>query len=185
MGRCAKYFTAAEKALASKEHRSRYRANGIQRQKTSRHAPHKLKCIPGLPELSPKIRELADITLPENDTLFQRALHNKNLDESDLDRWVQEPPFMPVNDRYYQKDPHSDESTGFTNSVATVLHGVRLREQRRMDILRRAEFSNGWLLCMEQLRKEVTQLLLQWERVRKLDIYDEYQNPQFLDPLLI
>ncbi|KAJ7490763.1 hypothetical protein FB451DRAFT_1166091 [Mycena latifolia] len=74
-------------------------------------------------------------------------------------------------------DPYSDRYHRFTQNLASVLHGVRLREQRERDVLRRAEFTNnGTAAGMAALCEEVVYLLSSWERVKVLDIYDQYHH---------
>ncbi|KAJ7439133.1 hypothetical protein FB451DRAFT_1192339 [Mycena latifolia] len=131
--------------------------------------------ILGLPPLDIKIQEMYNVPLPESHPLFREALTKPGaLDESDLHRWKAEPPFVEDED---MTDPYSDRYHRFTQNLASVLHGVRLREQRERDVLRRAEFTNnGTAAGMAALCEEVVYLLSSWERVKVLDIYDQYHH---------
>ncbi|KAJ7139120.1 hypothetical protein C8R44DRAFT_727228 [Mycena epipterygia] len=131
----------------------------------------------GLRPLPIEIDQIYSTPLPENHTLFRQALASANaLDESDLQRWKVEPPFVEDDD---MTDPHSAGYYHFTESLASVLHGIKLREQNQQDAQRRAEFDKeGQLVGMAALRTEVADLLSAWERVKVLSVYHEYHNPR-------
>ncbi|KAJ7637479.1 hypothetical protein B0H17DRAFT_1149459 [Mycena rosella] len=106
---------------------------------------------------------------------FQEALKKAHsLDESGLSWWKAEPPFVEDEDL---TNPYSNNYFRFTEFLASVLHGVRLREQNEQDIARGAEFDrDGHAAVLVRLHGEVTDLLFQWERVKALEIYHDYHN---------
>ncbi|KAJ7083044.1 hypothetical protein C8R43DRAFT_1142744 [Mycena crocata] len=104
-------------------------------------------------------------------------MSNSNaLDESDLARWQRKPPFEADDD---ERDTYSPEYQQYTTSLITVLHGVKMREQNEKDHLRRKEFKvKGWDRCLESLRAEVEQQLMEWEHLTNLNIYHPYHHPR-------
>lgn len=111
--------------------------------------------------------ELYRQALPLDEPLFKEALRSPDaLDESDLARWKEEPPFVEDED---MTDPYSPAYLSFTKSLVVVLHGVRLREQNAQDIqLREAERTKGREVVMHELQQEVTTMWSRWERVEIL-----------------
>jgi hypothetical protein len=111
--------------------------------------------------------ELYRQALPSDEPLFKEALRSPDaVDESDLVRWKEEPPFVEDEDA---TDPHSAAYLSFTKSLAAVLHGVRLREQNAEDIqLREAVYTKGRGVVMHQLQQTVTTLWSRWARVETL-----------------
>ncbi|KAJ7684054.1 hypothetical protein B0H17DRAFT_1137444 [Mycena rosella] len=118
----------------------------------------------GLPPLDSEIEHLASVPLPDNHPLFREALRKANaLDESDLGRWKVEPLFFEDDDT---SNPYSDQYPHFTQSLASVLHGVRLREQNEWDVECHTYFKmSGKETAVRVLRAKVADLLAGWERV--------------------
>ncbi|KAJ7706757.1 hypothetical protein B0H17DRAFT_1125595 [Mycena rosella] len=195
MGRRAKHLTSAEQASANRERVQKYSstpsgkaARALARRTryishTTRKESKHPRDIPlpfptsilGLPPLGIEIEQMYTIPLPEAHHFFRDALTKPgSLEESDLHRWKAEPPFFEDED---MTDPYSTNYLRFTDSLASVLHGVRLREQNKRDIERRVEFyRDGRPAALVRLRTEVADLLSGWERVKALDIYHEYHN---------
>ncbi|KAJ6469414.1 hypothetical protein C8R45DRAFT_1105272 [Mycena sanguinolenta] len=189
MGRRAIHLTESAKAAAKREQVKKYsqtphgqltRANARKperRRKGGKHtaeSPAKYPLsISGLPTLSADIQEWYNAPLPDHEPLFQEALRSPDaLDESDLARWKKEPPFVEDED---STDPYSNEYFAFTKSLVTVLHGVRLREQKTRDARRRVEFlEKGWKAAVAELREEVRSLLARWEIVTRLSREQHY-----------
>ncbi|KAJ7109042.1 hypothetical protein C8R43DRAFT_962621 [Mycena crocata] len=138
---------------------------------------HPVRCIPGLTPLPTLIHDMQMIPLPIDHHFFLQTLAKVGtLDESDLWRWKKEPPFVEDDD---DRDPHSEEYLKFTTSIEAVLHGVRMREQNANDVLRRTAFKKkGPEAYMDLLRKQITKLLSDWERVVSVDIYNRFHNPR-------
>ncbi|KAJ7195457.1 hypothetical protein GGX14DRAFT_474757 [Mycena pura] len=154
MGRRAKHFTTAEKASAQTEHYTKYNHSP-----QSRTGPY----------------PLAQLPLPENESLFKEALRC-TLDEHALARWKKEPPFVSDDD---PTDPHSWEYRRCTKDLVIALHGVRLREQRVRDDRRRDYFRKlGTKGAFDKLREEVENRLQVWERVTVLNLYDPHTHPR-------
>ncbi|KAJ7220588.1 hypothetical protein GGX14DRAFT_431356 [Mycena pura] len=179
MGRRAKHFTTAERASAQKEHYTKY--NNSPHGKAVRAAENRLRnrrqvsnwSIPRLLPLSYRIEELAQLPLPENESLFREAFRC-TLDERALARWKKEPPFTPDDD---PTDPRSREYRTCTKDLVIALHGVRLREQRVRDHRRRDYFRKlGTKGAFDKLREEVERRLQVWERVTALNIYDPHDH---------
>ncbi|KAJ7142116.1 hypothetical protein C8R43DRAFT_1131103 [Mycena crocata] len=170
--RCDGGLLRSAKTVRAVTQRSRYLSEA-----TRKHGLHAPKSIPGLAPLPSFIHALCAEPLPEHEPLFQQALASADaLDESDLPRWKTEPPFVEDDDN---DDPHSDNYTRFTKSLASVLHGVRMREQNVRDALRCAAFkAEGWRAGIDALRMEVVQLLSDWTRVVDLDVYHRYHHPR-------
>lgn len=123
-----------------------------------------------------EIQQLANAPLPETRPFFREALRKADaLDESDLGRWKTEPPFVKDDDT---SNPYSDQYLHFTQSLASVLHSVRLRKQNQRDAKHRTEFeTNGKEAAVVALRAEVTDLPSGWERVKALRThYNAYHN---------
>ncbi|KAJ7435268.1 hypothetical protein FB451DRAFT_1194744 [Mycena latifolia] len=195
MGRRAKYFTVADcasanqasvkkytatsggKAVRAVARRNRYLAETTR--KESKHPPsHSAPLsgsVLGLPPLNIEIEQLFHLPLPEAHPFFREALTKPGaLDESDLFRWKAEPPFVQDTDI---TDPYSATYHRWTESLVSVLHGVRLREQNERNVQRRAEFNiNGRAAALVELRREVEELMSDWERVKALNIYHEYHQ---------
>ncbi|KAJ6553264.1 hypothetical protein B0H19DRAFT_1263662 [Mycena capillaripes] len=169
MGRRAIHLTRDAKAAAKREQVKKYSQtpHGQAARACARRPKHHRKegkppepsaerpaCIPGVAAPSTEIQDLHDALLPVHEPLFQEALRSPDaLDKSDLSRWKKEPPFVEDED---STDPYSDDYLAFTNSLVSVLHGVRLREQTTRDAQRRAEFlEKGWKTSMAELREEV------------------------------
>ncbi|KAJ7652997.1 hypothetical protein B0H17DRAFT_1147188 [Mycena rosella] len=126
--------------------------------------------------LDSEIEHLASVPLPDSHPLFREALRKADaLDESDLGRWKVEPPFFEDDDA---SDPYSHQYLHFTQSLASVLHGVRLRKQNERDVERRTYFKmSGKEAAVRVLRAEVADLLTGWERVKAIcTYYNAYHN---------
>ncbi|KAJ7202986.1 hypothetical protein B0H12DRAFT_1243871 [Mycena haematopus] len=190
MGRRAIHLTQSAKAAAKREQVKNYsqtthgqatRANArkpAHRRKGKCTAEGPAECpssIPGLPTPAADIQERYNAPLPDHEPLFQEALRSPDaLDESDLARWKKEPPFVEDED---STDPYTSDYFAFTKSLITVLHGVRLREQRIRDAQRRAEFlDKGWKVALPELREEVRRLLERWEIVTRLS-HEQHYHP--------
>lgn len=103
--------------------------------------------------------------LPEKEYLFREALRSADaVDESDLARWKQEPPFQDDGDTM---DPHSPRYMAFTKSLAEVLHSVRLREQNQRDVQLREKFRGQRRDLLHALSEELVEAWACWERVVK------------------
>ncbi|KAJ6510780.1 hypothetical protein C8R45DRAFT_921495 [Mycena sanguinolenta] len=176
MGRRCIYYTADERATARRQSDLKYShsthgkevraaAKGRQqRRKVARVAPPtSISHIPGLPPLSSAVQALQEIPLPQENPLYQAALSGAAwLDLSDMGRWNKSPPFEEDGDN---TDPYSDDYLRFNKNLAAVLHGVRMRAQTERDIQRRTDFhGRGRKHAMDQLRKEVVELLKELER---------------------
>ncbi|KAJ7922224.1 hypothetical protein B0H13DRAFT_2317664 [Mycena leptocephala] len=148
MGRRAKYYSLAQQASASRKSSLKGRItraasrHPAQRCKVPSAPPGTLPDLPVLPMPTAKMLELYDQALPHGAQLFEDALRSPDaLDESELVRWKEEPPFVQDDDT---TDPYSPAYLAFTKSLAEVLHGVRLREQNVRDIeLREAVRTKG------------------------------------------
>ncbi|KAJ7801138.1 hypothetical protein B0H14DRAFT_2615648 [Mycena olivaceomarginata] len=123
--------------------------------------------LPDVPTPTQRMVELYRQALPSDEPLFKEALRSPDaVDESDLARWKEEPPFVEDEDA---TDPYSAAYLSFTKSLAAVLHGVRLREQNAEDIqLREAVYTKGRGVVMHQLQQTVTTLWSRWARVETL-----------------
>ncbi|KAJ7688610.1 hypothetical protein B0H17DRAFT_1135576 [Mycena rosella] len=109
-----------------------------------------------------EIEHFSLIPLPNNHPLFCEALRKADaLDESDLGRWKAEPLFVDDDDT---SNPHSDQYLHFTQSLASVLHGVWLHDQNQRDAKHRNEFKTNGKAAMAVLRPEVVDFLSGWER---------------------
>lgn len=115
----------------------------------------------GVPSLPPELTALALRPLPESAHLFQEALRGPDrVDESDLGVWKNGPPYT-IN----CAETASAPELYFTERLVEVVHGVRLREQREMDEVRRLEFSQGNLeRALGHLAVQVTDMVVQWNR---------------------
>lgn len=111
--------------------------------------------------------ELSNQALPFRSRLFQEALQSADaLDESDLARWKEAPPFVEDDDT---TDPYSAGYLAFTEALVKVLHGVRLREQNVRDVqLREDVLTKGWALVMRGLQGEVAEMWIHWQRAEEL-----------------
>ncbi|KAJ7091548.1 hypothetical protein B0H15DRAFT_799982 [Mycena belliarum] len=130
-------------------------------------APPPPSIFPNVPKPIQRMVELYSQALPFDEPLFKEALRSPDaLDESDLARWKEEPPFIEDNDT---TDPFSTTYLAFTKSLGVVLHGIRLREQNTRDIeLREAVATKGQDVVVAQLQQEVTGLWGSWERADAL-----------------
>jgi hypothetical protein len=119
--------------------------------------------------------ELYEQALPHGARLFQEALRSPDaLDESELARWKEEPPFVEDSD---SMDPYSPAYLAFTKSLAEVLHGVRLREQNVRDIeLREGMQTKGRRFVMRGLHPEICGMWIQWERAERM-LSEQKYNP--------
>lgn len=132
---------------------------------------------------------LYNAALPEDAYLFQQALGSPGaLDESEVARWTEEPPFSDDGDT---TDPLSHQYFAFTKSLAEVIHGVRLREQNLRDVQLRDEFSGQARgLAMRRLQEELAEMWLRWERVvgfveeRRYDPFNESREYTMLQHYL-
>ncbi|KAJ7083069.1 hypothetical protein B0H15DRAFT_802880 [Mycena belliarum] len=118
---------------------------------------------------------MGQLPLPEANSLFREALTKPGaLDESDLHRWKVEPPFVEDEDT---TDPFSERYLRFNQSLAYVLHGVRLREQNEQDTERRLQFSgDGSEAAKFKVCQEIDELLSGWRRVKALSIYHPFHH---------
>ncbi|KAJ7764551.1 hypothetical protein DFH07DRAFT_770410 [Mycena maculata] len=176
MGRSAKHLSLAEKASANRESTSKYSRSpqGQTTRAASRRPAHRRKCplppprtLSNLPTPTPRMLELSNQALPFGSPLFKQALRSADaLDESDLPRWKEAPPFVEDDDAM---DPYSAGYLAFTKSLAEVLHGVRLRDQNARDIeLRMGVSTKGLALVMHGLQEEVAKMWVRWERAEEL-----------------
>ena len=100
--------------------------------------------------------------MPITHPFFLDALNKLgSLEESDLWRWKLEPPFAANDDK---DDPHSGRYLKFSRSLASVLHGVKLREQNERDMELRTRFLNSGQEGVAALCTEVVGLLRDWAR---------------------
>jgi hypothetical protein len=100
------------------------------------------------------------LPLPESSYLFQEALASpENLDESDIWRWEHGPPY--VVDSGSTATP---SELHHTERLVEVIHGVRLREQRKADVVRHCQY---WQMdhseALEGLALEVKAMLQEWK----------------------
>ncbi|KAJ7722724.1 hypothetical protein DFH07DRAFT_783732 [Mycena maculata] len=176
MGRSAKHLSLAEKASANRESTSKYSRSPQSRttRTASRRPAHQRKCplppqrtLSNLPMPTPRMLELSNQVLPFGSPLFKQALRSADaLDESDLPRWKEAPPFVEDDDAM---DPYSAGYLAFTKSLVEVLHGVRLRDQNARDIeLRMGVSTKGLALVMHGLQEEVAKMWVRWERAEEL-----------------
>ncbi|KAK6992440.1 hypothetical protein R3P38DRAFT_3225835 [Favolaschia claudopus] len=124
--------------------------------------------------------EMYHLPLPTHSELFAEALRSPDtVDESDLARWKNEPPFEEDED---SSDPDSAAYLRFTNSLVDVLHGVRLREQNRRDAELREEIqSNGREHLFRRLQQDVLKKRAAWCRVEEIErtgIYHPSHQPR-------
>ncbi|KAJ7828173.1 hypothetical protein B0H13DRAFT_2373348 [Mycena leptocephala] len=187
MGRRAKHHTLAQQASASRESSLKYvqSPKGKITRAASRRPAHRRKVpsarpgtIPDLPALSAptaRMLELYNQPLPHSAQLFKAALRSPDaLDESDLGRWKEEPPFVEDDDT---TDPYSPAYLAFTKSLAEVMHGARLREQNRQDIeLRETVRTKGRGFVMRTLQPEIREMWMRWERAERL-LSERKYNP--------
>jgi len=100
------------------------------------------------------------LPLPETTDLFQRALASSDdLDESDLWRWKDGPPYVV--------DPGSTSTVSelyYTERLVEVMHGIWSREQHKDNEARRKQFlQTGHIAALESLHTEVVAMLDEWE----------------------
>src|ERR1700733_10307696 len=102
---------------------------------------------------------MALLPLPESTFLFQEApISPDNLDESDLWRWEGGPPYVVES-----KSTSTPSELHYTERLIEVVHGVRLREQRKADMVRRNEFlKKNRAVALEGLSVEITAMLEDW-----------------------
>jgi hypothetical protein len=119
--------------------------------------------------------ELYDQALPHGARLFEDALRSPDaLDESDLTRWKEDPPFVEDDDT---ADPYSPAYLAFTKLLVEVLHGVRLREQNTRDVeLREVVRTKGREFVMRGLHPEICGMWIQWERAERM-LSEQKYNP--------
>jgi hypothetical protein len=117
--------------------------------------------VPG-PPLPIDLIEKALLPLPESATLFQEALRSPdNLDESDLWRWESGPPYVVES-----KSTATPSELHYTGRLVEVVHGVRLREQQKTDIVRRNEYlQRNRTAALKDLSLQVTAMLEEWKRL--------------------
>ncbi|KAF8143778.1 hypothetical protein K438DRAFT_1993509 [Mycena galopus ATCC 62051] len=153
MGRRAKYLTQEEVAAGHRERDRKYNAtpHGQQVRAQAAQALHNLN----LPPLEPKIKQLHNMQLPDDEELFIDALqgaHGRNF--SPLDMWREEPPY--------------------THHMKITLHGIRLREEREGEAQQRAAFDADWEVAMGVLQEDLLELLETWARV---DALSDFYHP--------
>ncbi|KAJ7764504.1 hypothetical protein DFH07DRAFT_770371 [Mycena maculata] len=175
MGRSAKHYSLAEKALVKRESRLKYSQSPAQTTRAASQRPERRRkvplsppnTLPNLPTPTKRMLELSEQALPVASRLFQEALRSPDaLDESDLPRWKEAPPFVEDDDT---TDPYSPHYLAFNASLAEVLHGVRLRDQNAQDIRLREDISTkGWPFVLRGLQEEVAGMWIQWERAEEL-----------------
>ncbi|KAJ7327483.1 hypothetical protein DFH08DRAFT_816335 [Mycena albidolilacea] len=151
MGRCTRHLTADAKASARRQsdllyshspHGKFVRATSRQlkqhRKVTQTPPTDSLDHIPGLKPLSPELVALNELPLPESNPLFQAVLTAASwIDVLDLPRWKKQPPFEEDDDH---TDPYSAQYLRYSENIAVVLHGDRMRAQNEQDVQRRTEF---------------------------------------------
>ncbi|KAJ7078553.1 hypothetical protein B0H15DRAFT_954452 [Mycena belliarum] len=176
MGRRAKHRSLAQQAAASRESSLKYirspqgqiaRAAPRRQAHPRKQVPPPPSIVPNVPTPTQRMVELYSQVLPLDEPLFKEALRSPDaLDESDLARWKEEPPFVEDEDT---TDPFTTGYLAFTKSLVAVVHGVRLREQNTRDVeLREAIQTKGRDAVVAQLQQEVTALWGCWERVDTL-----------------
>ncbi|KAJ7923200.1 hypothetical protein B0H13DRAFT_1865152 [Mycena leptocephala] len=177
MGRRAKHLSLAQQASASRESSLKGRiARAASRRPAQRRKvpPAPLGTLHDLPVLSTPIPkptarmlELYDQALPHGAPLFEDALRSPDaLDESDLTRWKEDPPFVEDDDT---TDPYSPAYLAFTKLLAEVLHGVRLREQNTRDVeLREVVRTKGREFVTRTLQPEICEMWTKWARAEKM-----------------
>ncbi|KAJ7769732.1 hypothetical protein B0H14DRAFT_2632698 [Mycena olivaceomarginata] len=145
MGRRARHLTADAKASARRQsdllysqspHGKLVRATSRRLKQRRKVAQTPLKTslnhIPGLPPLSSELVALNELPLPESNPLFQAALTAASwIDVSDIGRWKKQPPFEEDDDR---TDPYSAPYFRYSENIAVVLHGDRMRAQNERDV---------------------------------------------------
>jgi hypothetical protein len=122
-----------------------------------------------LPNLSlpSELIEQALLPLPESAPLFQKALTSSDeLDESDLWRWKDGPPYV-IEAGSSSTEPGGSSSTAaemnFTARLAEVMMGVWLREQNRDDEVRRQLLQSNYAEALRSLHGDVIIALEEWE----------------------
>ncbi|KAJ7881223.1 hypothetical protein B0H13DRAFT_2345210 [Mycena leptocephala] len=172
MGRRAKYYSLAQQASASRKSSLNIEVELPAQPPPSCTATQSSISTSGYPPRPPcaphahrKDAGLYDQALPHGAQLFEDALRSPDaLDESELMRWKEEPPFVQDDDT---TDPYSPAYLAFTKSLAEVLHGVRLREQNVRDIeLREAVCTKGRGFVMRTLQPEISEMWIRWERTK-------------------
>ncbi|KAJ7903307.1 hypothetical protein B0H14DRAFT_2554686 [Mycena olivaceomarginata] len=183
MGRRARHLTADAKVLARRQsdllysqspHGKLVRATSRRLKQLRKVAQtplsNSLNHVPGLPPLSLDLIALNELPLPESNPLFQAALTAASwIDVSDLGRWKKRPPFEEDDDT---TDPCSASYRRYSENIAVVLHGDRMREQNERDVQRCAQFHGaGRKEALERLREEVVGLLESLDQGREYHKY--------------
>ncbi|KAJ7850970.1 hypothetical protein B0H13DRAFT_2360390 [Mycena leptocephala] len=122
-----------------------------------------------------RMLELSNLALPHAAQLFQDALRSSDaLDEGDLTRWKEDPPFIKDDDT---TDPYSPPYLKFTTSLTQVLHGIRLREQNARDVeLRDAIRMKGQGFVTRTLQLEIQEMWIHWEWAERM-LGEQKYNP--------
>ena len=99
--------------------------------------------------------------LPDSTHLFQEALLGPdNLDESDLWRWKDGPPYVVESTSTANARPEGN----YTERLVEVMHGVRLCKQHREDEARHYKFwEEDRTAALEGLCVEVDGMLKEWK----------------------
>ncbi|KAJ7827069.1 hypothetical protein B0H13DRAFT_1917871 [Mycena leptocephala] len=183
MGCRAKHLSLAQQASASRENSLKYiqspkgriaRAASRRPAQRRKVRPASLGTLPDLPVLptpipipTARMLELYDQALLHGARLFEDVLRSPDaLDESDLMRWKEDPPFVEDDDT---ADPYSPAYLAFTKLLVEVLHGVRLCEQNMRDVeLREVVRTKGREFVTRMLQPEICEMWTQWAWAEKM-----------------
>jgi hypothetical protein len=121
------------------------------------------------------MKELHDVLLPDDQTLFQAALTEaRGHDFSPLDPWEKEPPFA------HSPDPNEEKNTlpyfSYTRALGIALHGQRLRNEQANDRRHQAAFEAAPEAAIAALQEEMLELWERWAQVTALTIYHPFDD---------
>jgi hypothetical protein len=107
---------------------------------------------------------LALLPLPVDSDLFKQALaSSQNLDESELDQWDYDPPYV------VQGPQETPREVRWTGLLQEVMHGRRLREQTEVDNERRRYYSGKpFSSLQDELEREIDKGWMDYDRIKEI-----------------
>jgi hypothetical protein len=113
--------------------------------------------------LPANILYLASLPLPEDGDLFKQALKSADaLDESELDQWDRDPPYVVPGP---QDTPSEIRWTG---RLEEVMHGRRMRRQREVDKQRQRYYHGQETDLRNELERVVGQSWADYDRIENI-----------------